>query len=76
MSQRPVVKIVASEADEAAVEAVLVEPYVYITQVPGKDIRSKLISAFNKWLQISEEKLQLVREITKMLHNASLLYDS
>jgi len=66
---------VPTAAEEAAVEAVLVEPYNYIAQMPGKDIRSKLIQAFNLWLKIKEDKLQLVRDITKMLHNASLLID-
>ena len=64
---------VPCEADNAADEAVLIEPYLYITQVPGKDIRSKLIQAFNVWLKVPEDKLAIINEITKMLHNASLL---
>ncbi|XP_004931181.1 terpene synthase [Bombyx mori] len=50
-------------------------PYTYIQQVPGKQIRTKLASAFNYWLKISEEKLRLVGDIVQMLHNASLLID-
>lgn len=51
------------------------EPYEYITQVPGKDIRTMLIMAFNKWLKVPDDKLEVVKEVTKLLHNASLLID-
>jgi len=57
------------------VEHVLFEPYEYITQVPGKDVRTTLILAFNEWLQIPADKLEIVKEVTKLLHNASLLID-
>ncbi|XP_073942701.1 geranylgeranyl pyrophosphate synthase quemao isoform X2 [Choristoneura fumiferana] len=50
-------------------------PYTYILQVPGKQIRTKLTSAFNNWLKISDEKLKAVGEIVQMLHNSSLLVD-
>ncbi|KAH9643300.1 hypothetical protein HF086_012970 [Spodoptera exigua] len=50
-------------------------PYTYIQQVPGKQIRQKLASAFNYWLKISDEKLRAVGEIVQMLHNSSLLID-
>ncbi|CAB3226549.1 unnamed protein product [Arctia plantaginis] len=50
-------------------------PYTYIQQVPGKQIRQKLASAFNYWLKISEEKLKAVGEIVQILHNSSLLID-
>ena len=57
---------VPCEADNAADEAVLIEPYLYITQVPGKDIRSKLIQAFNVWLKVPEDKLAIINEIMHM----------
>ncbi|KAK7604807.1 hypothetical protein V9T40_005993 [Parthenolecanium corni] len=53
----------------------LLQPYLYILQVPGKLIRAKLAHAFNYWLQIPAEKLAVVSEIVQMLHNASLLID-
>ncbi|XKL59856.1 hypothetical protein PGB90_000872 [Kerria lacca] len=53
----------------------LLQPYLYILQVPGKLIRAKLAHAFNFWLQIPPEKLTVVSEIVQMLHNASLLID-
>ena len=52
----------------------LLEPYAYITEKPGKNVRTKLIQAFNLWLEIPEDKIELISEVTKMLHNASLLY--
>ncbi|RHZ58541.1 hypothetical protein CDV55_100506 [Aspergillus turcosus] len=42
---------------------------------PGKDIRGKLISAFNQWLQIPEDKLDVIKRVVGLLHSASLLID-
>jgi len=53
----------------------LLEPYNYICQVPGKQIRSRLINCFNYWLKVSEDKLNLVSEIIELLHNSSLIID-
>lgn len=52
----------------------LLEPFTYITQLPGKNFRGKLSRAFNYWLNIPSEKLEVIEEIIKMLHNASLLW--
>lgn len=56
-------------------EEILIEPYIYITKVPGKEIRTLLIDSFNHWLRITADKADLIKEVTKMLHNASLLID-
>ncbi|VDB98238.1 unnamed protein product [Peniophora sp. CBMAI 1063] len=42
--------------------------------MPGKDIRGALISAFSAWLNVPEDKLQIIQRMVGMLHNASLLY--
>ncbi|XP_038061626.1 geranylgeranyl pyrophosphate synthase-like [Patiria miniata] len=63
------------EEREKVQDRILLEPYTYILQVPGKKIRIKLTKAFNHWLQIPSEKLEKVSEIIQMLHNASLLVD-
>ncbi|KAK2496585.1 hypothetical protein MC885_019219 [Smutsia gigantea] len=41
----------------------------------GKQVRTKLSQAFNHWLKVPEDKLQIIIEVTEMLHNASLLID-
>lgn len=56
-------------------DEILLQPFVYIQQIPGKQIRSKLALAFNHWLEIPLEKLNLIGEIVQMLHNSSLLID-
>nr|A0A7D0AGU9.1 RecName: Full=Terpene synthase; Short=EoTPS [Matsumurasca onukii]QAX24808.1 terpene synthase [Matsumurasca onukii] len=53
----------------------LLQPFTYILQVPGKQIRAKLAHAFNYWLKIPNDKLNIVGEIIQMLHNSSLLID-
>lgn len=56
-------------------DSILMEPYNYLTQIPGKGIRIKLIKAFNHWLNIPEEKVEIICEIIQMLHNSSLMID-
>ncbi|XP_068597417.1 geranylgeranyl pyrophosphate synthase [Brachionichthys hirsutus] len=56
-------------------ERILLEPYKYLLQLPGKQVRTKLSQAFNHWLNVPEDKLQVIIEVTEMLHNASLLID-
>lgn len=59
----------------AASERILLEPYTYLLQLPGKQVRTKLSQAFNHWLNVPEDKLQVIIEVTEMLHNGSLLID-
>ncbi|XP_063969404.1 geranylgeranyl pyrophosphate synthase-like [Lytechinus pictus] len=56
-------------------EMILMEPYNYILQVPGKQVRTKLSRAFNYWMDIPEDKVKKISEVVQMLHNASLLID-
>lgn len=56
-------------------DKILLKPFIYIMKVPGKQIRSKLIQAFNYWMQIPPDKLDQIDQIIEMLHNASLLID-
>jgi geranylgeranyl diphosphate synthase type 3 len=36
-------------------------------------VRTKLIDAFNAWLDVPDADLEVIRRIVRMLHNASLL---
>ncbi|KAF6746807.1 farnesyltranstransferase [Ephemerocybe angulata] len=56
-------------------EAAILEPFTFITTNPGKDIRTKLIDAFNDWLHVPSDKLQVIAKIVNMLHAASLMVD-
>lgn len=56
-------------------EKILLDPYEYLLAHPGKDIRSLLIKAFNVWLQVPPESLQVIKKVVAMLHTASLLID-
>ena len=51
------------------------ESYNYLLNVPGKNIRSMLIDVFQLWLNIPQEKLDIIREIITSLHTSSLMYD-
>ncbi|KAI9728831.1 MAG: geranylgeranyl pyrophosphate synthetase [Cirrosporium novae-zelandiae] len=50
-------------------------PLEYLLQSPGKDIREQLISGFNQWLDVPEEKLNVIKRVVELLHTASLLID-
>lgn len=52
----------------------ILESYNYLLNIPGKNIRSIMINIFQKWLQIPEDKLLVIREIVNSLHTSSLMY--
>lgn len=49
------------------------DPFDYLMAHPGKDIRSTLINAFNIWLKVPDESLDIIKDAVAMLHTASLL---
>lgn len=57
------------------VDEKVLEPYHYVTETPGKDIRGALIDAFQMWMQIPPERIADIKAIVSRLHNASLLVD-
>ncbi|PWY77502.1 terpenoid synthase [Aspergillus heteromorphus CBS 117.55] len=54
---------------------ILLGPYDYMLQHPGKDIRRQFINAFNVWLKVPPESLTIITKVVAMLHTASLLID-
>lgn len=54
-------------------EKILLGPFDYMLNHPGKDIRTQLIAAFNEWLRVPEESLAIITKVVGMLHTASLL---
>jgi geranylgeranyl diphosphate synthase type 3 len=48
-------------------------PYAYLIAQPGKDIRKQLIEAFNRWLHVPDDTLEVITKVVGMLHTASLL---
>ncbi|KAI1820191.1 terpenoid synthase [Xylaria intraflava] len=56
-------------------ENIIEGPYEYLMSQPGKDIRTRLINAFNVWLEVPKESLDIIANVVAMLHTASLLVD-
>lgn len=56
-------------------ENAVLEPYTYLDANPGKEVRTKLIEAFNVWLKVPARKLDAICSVVRMLHTASLLMD-
>jgi geranylgeranyl diphosphate synthase type 3 len=55
-------------------EKIVLGPFDYVAEQPGKDIRKQLVQAFNVWLKVPSERLEKITKVIGMLHNASLLY--
>lgn len=55
-------------------ERIVLGPYNYMLQHPGKDIRRQLINAFNAWLKVPSESLAIITKVIAMLHTSSLMY--
>ena len=55
-------------------EKIVLGPFEYLYDHPGKDMRKQLIAAFNAWLKVPEESLIIITKVVGMLHTASLLY--
>lgn len=43
--------------------------------LPSKGVRSNIIGAFNKWLNLPEESTMIVKRIIDLLHESSLMLD-
>ncbi|KAI4181536.1 MAG: hypothetical protein L6R41_006569 [Letrouitia leprolyta] len=56
-------------------DQILLGPFDYMMNHPGKDIRRHLIAAFNAWLQVPPDSLEIITKVIGMLHTASLLID-
>ncbi|CAE7033976.1 hypothetical protein CFE70_004922 [Pyrenophora teres f. teres 0-1] len=56
-------------------EKAIKNPFEYIASQPGKEFRTRVLEAFNEWLQISDESLKVIANVVRTLHTASLLID-
>ncbi|KAK2874913.1 hypothetical protein FQN49_001952 [Arthroderma sp. PD_2] len=62
-------------AESKSKEQIIRGPLDYLLSSEGKNIRHKLMMAFNEWLRIPPEKAEIISEIINLLHTASLLID-
>ncbi|KAL8684005.1 MAG: hypothetical protein Q9186_000035 [Xanthomendoza sp. 1 TL-2023] len=65
---------IASTPQEAAKDTALA-PYEYVKSMPSKKVREVLIDGLNRWLQLPEKSLDIIRNIVVMLHTAALMLD-
>ena len=69
------IQIPYSQTNNEEQDEILLEPYTYLLRKKGKNVRTRLLKAFNVWLGAPEEKEKEIDELIKMLHNASLVID-
>ncbi|KAJ2931076.1 hypothetical protein H1R20_g5981, partial [Candolleomyces eurysporus] len=72
---RPVSSYVGLPPWTSKNEAALLQAYDYIIGIPGKDLRTQLLRAFNVWYGLPDDTFNIISECVAMLHNASLLFD-
>ncbi|KAI1172796.1 putative geranylgeranyl diphosphate synthase [Nemania sp. FL0916] len=53
----------------------IISPAHYVASMPSKNVRDKMIDAFNIWLRISEKDVSMIKRIINTVHNASLMLD-
>ncbi|KAK2736192.1 geranylgeranyl pyrophosphate synthetase [Myotisia sp. PD_48] len=63
------------ESEQINEESIILGPLEYLLNFPGKGVRERLISAFNQWLKIPDDKLNVIKKVVGLLHSASLLID-
>ncbi|KAK2763879.1 geranylgeranyl pyrophosphate synthetase [Arachnomyces sp. PD_36] len=56
-------------------EQIIRGPLDYLLSSGGKNVRHKLTLAFNEWLRIPPEKVEVISDIINLLHTGSLLID-
>jgi len=56
-------------------ESLVLAPFTYTASKPGKEIRKLLVDAFNVWLAVPCEQLNVIEHVIQTLHNASLMID-
>ena len=61
--------------DSHAPDDSVLEPWRYLMEIPGKNVRGMLVDAFNEWLTVPEGKVDAIKDIVTCLHTASLLVD-
>jgi hypothetical protein len=55
---------------------VVLGPWNYLNERPGRKSRGVLIDSFNAWIGLPEDKLNAIKEVVDGFHTASLLYVS
>ncbi|KAJ2747761.1 hypothetical protein GGI20_000231 [Coemansia sp. BCRC 34301] len=65
----------ADRRSTSSMEETLLAPFEYLSQVPGKEVRTVMITAFNSWLQLDAGVLARIANVVRKLHTASLMID-
>lgn len=56
-------------------EKVIREPFDYLLSHPGNDFISTILTALDSWLNVPPHRLEPIKHVSTMLHNAALLVD-
>ena len=51
----------------------ILQPFAHLTQVPGKQSVSSIPYAYNYWLKVPADKLNVLKEIDYIIHHSGLL---
>lgn len=56
-------------------DSALLDPVNYIQSLPSKNMRSKVIDAFNVWFQLPAEQIDTIKAAVEDVHHSSLVLD-
>ncbi|GAW23081.1 hypothetical protein ANO14919_126310 [Xylariales sp. No.14919] len=56
-------------------DSVVLQPWRYLNSLPSKGFRDQAIDSLNTWLKVPSKTAQKIKNVVKMLHNASLMLD-
>lgn len=56
-------------------EEMVLIPFTYLAQQPGKGVRERVIDAFNEWIHVDAQSRDVIKAVVHDLHTASLLVD-
>ncbi|KAL8903874.1 MAG: hypothetical protein Q9207_003645 [Kuettlingeria erythrocarpa] len=54
---------------------IIMAPFDYLMERPGKSFRTQVLAVFNVWLQVDDVSFNVIDRVVGMLHNVSLLID-
>lgn len=56
-------------------DSALLDPVHYIESLPSKNMRSKVIDAFNVWFQLPHEQIDTIKAAVNDVHHSTLILD-
>ncbi|KAL6230379.1 isoprenoid synthase domain-containing protein [Aspergillus navahoensis] len=71
----PLDKEILAPFEKAPAEQIVLAPWEYIRSLPGKKTLGRVVDCLQSWFTLPEKSADVIREITRMLFDATLMLD-